>query len=256
MADLQPFLRFWRALDATFDRVELASWGVVVTDARFPSIWDVNYARVETEDPAFALAEIDALLLPAVERSGSRHVHIVVFHPEELTGILTEASTRGDKLSFDAVMELRGEPAGPAGDVDVEEVGRFDEGFWDAYRESLGHFDIAEGDVVEQLVSIERDVLIPAGTRWFEVCEDGRPVSFGSLVSFEGVGYIDHVVTFPNARRKGYAGAIARRIVAESRAAGLEHLYLLAEPGGPAVALYERLGFVTVTQIASTLRAL
>ncbi len=240
-------------MDASFDRVEPAPWGAVVTDDRFPSIWDVNYARVETEDPAFTLAEVDRVLRPAIERSGSRHDHVVVFHPEELTTLLTEASTRGDKLSFDAVMELRGEPASPTADIDVDEVGRFDKGFWAAYRESLGLFDIAEPDVVEQLGAIERDVLIPAGTRWFEVCDKGRPVSFGSLVSFEGVGYIDHVVTFPKARRKGYASAIARRIVAESRTAGLEHLYLLVEPGGHAVTLYERLGFVTVTQIASTL---
>jgi GNAT superfamily N-acetyltransferase len=254
VADLEPFLRFWRALDATFERVETIPWGAVVTDPRFPSIWDVNYARVETADPRLTLPDVESALLPPIERSGARHVHLVVFHPEELTGILTEASSRGDKLSWDAVMELGGAPVEPPSEIRVEEVVRFDRRFWRAYRESLRHFEIAETEVVEQLVGMEREVLIPGGKRWFEVREGSRPVAFGSLVSFEGVGYVDHVVTFPKARRRGFASAITRRIVTEARAAGLGHVYLLVEPDGHAVALYERLGFVLVAQIASTLR--
>ncbi|MGH2635965.1 MAG: GNAT family N-acetyltransferase [Actinomycetota bacterium] len=67
----------------------------------------------------------------------------------------------------------------------------------------------------------------------------------------EGVGYLDHVVTFPAARRRGHASALTRRAVTEARAAGAERTYLLAEPDGVAVPMYERLGFSRVTQIAS-----
>jgi ribosomal-protein-alanine N-acetyltransferase len=73
-------------------------------------------------------------------------------------------------------------------------------------------------------------------------------------MGMEGVGYVDHIVTFPDARRRGYAGAIVRRIAKEARRSNLDHLYLLVEPGADAIALYERLGFEAIGHIASTLR--
>jgi ribosomal protein S18 acetylase RimI-like enzyme len=103
-------------------------------------------------------------------------------------------------------------------------------------------------------VDVEREVLIPAGKRWFAVRVARRAQALGSLIGMEGVGYVDHIVTFPEARRRGYAGAVVRRIVEEARRSDLDHLYLLAEPGAEALALYERLGFEAIGHIASTLR--
>ena len=40
-------LRFWRALDAMLGSVQLTSWGAIVTDERYPAVWDANYARVD-----------------------------------------------------------------------------------------------------------------------------------------------------------------------------------------------------------------
>jgi len=256
VADLEPLLRFWRALDAGFEGVEPAWWGGVVTDSRFPGVWDVNYARVETDDPDLSLAEVESLLLPLLDRSGARHVHMVLFHPEQLTTVLSEASTRGDRLSWDTAMELRGRTPDPPSGVDVEEVDPIDPQFWPAYRGSLREFQVTEEDAVRQLVDIERDVLIPAGKRWFAVREAGRPRALGSLIGMEGVGFIDHVVTFPEARRRGYAGAVVRRIAEEARRSDLDHLYLLVEPGAEAASLYERLGFEAIGHIANTLRPL
>lgn len=256
MADLEPLLRFWRALDAVFETVEPAWWGGVVADSRFPGIWDVNYARVETDDPGLSLAEVESSLLPLLDRSGARHAHMVLFHPEQLTTILSEASTRGDRLSWDTAMELRGRtPDVPSG-VEVDEIGPLDPAFWPAYRESLREFQVTEEDAVRQLVDIERDVLIPAGKRWFSVREEGRLLALGSLIRLEGTGFVDHVVTFPEARRRGFAGAVVRRIVQEARRSDLDHLYLLAERGAEAVSIYERLGFEAIAHIASTLRPL
>jgi GNAT superfamily N-acetyltransferase len=254
VADLEPLLRFWRALDAAFETVEPAWWGGVVADSRFPGVWDVNYARVETDDPSLSLAEVESSLLPLLDRSGARHTHMALFHPERLTTILSEASTRGDRLSWDTAMELRGRTSDVMSGVEVEEIGPLDPAFWPAYRGSLGEFQVTEEDAVKQLVDIEREVLIPAGKRWFAVRENGRPLALGSLIGLESVGYVDHVVTFPEARRRGYASAIVRRIALEARRSDLDHLYLLAERGAEAVSLYERLGFEAIGHIASTLR--
>jgi ribosomal protein S18 acetylase RimI-like enzyme len=255
VADLEPLLRFWRALDSAFDTVQPTWWGGVAADSRFPDIWDVNYARVETDDAALSVAEVESSLLPVMDRIGARHVHMVVFHPEQLTALLSEASTRGDRLSWDTVMELRGETPGAPSAIDVEEIDPHDPSFWPAYRRSLGEFRITEQDAIGQLVDIERGVLTPAGKRWFAVREAGHTQALGSLMGIEGVGYVDHIVTFPEARRRGYAGAVVRRIAEEARRSDLDHLFLLAEPEADAVALYERLGFDAIGHIASTLRS-
>ena len=79
-------------------------------------------------------------------------------------------------------------------------------------------------------------------------------MAFASLHVLDGIGYLDHVVTFPEARGRGYASALVRRAAAEAGAAGAERLLLLAEPDGKALALYERLGFVTIGHLAGSLR--
>jgi len=247
--DLEPLLRYWRAQDALFDRVEPAWWGAVVSDPRYPRVQEPNYARVETEQPV-GLAEVEQALLPATARCGVRRAHVVVFRPEDQTDLLVEASTRGDPILWDAVMEHSGDIASDR-DPRVEEVEAFDGAFWRAHRESLAWFDVKDAGVVEEIATIERDLLVPAGRRWFTVRREGTSAAFAALLVLEGVGYVDHVVTFPRARRQGFASALARHAVSESATAGAERTYLLAERDGPATALYERIGFRPVTTIAS-----
>ena len=250
MSDLEPLLAFWRAQDALFESVEPAWWGAVVSDARFPAIQEPNYARVETNRPV-GLREIEAELLPAMARSGSARSHVVIFFPEDQTDLVDEASTRGERLTWDLVMVHRGEPG--AADDRVEEVHEFDGSFWRAHAESIRKFDIDEQPTVDQLQELEREVLIPAGRRWFVVREENEPVAFAALLVLEGSGYLDHVVTFPQARRRGHAEALTRRVLAEAAAVGAERTYLLAEPAGTAERIYGRLGFERAGHLASWL---
>lgn len=247
--DLEPLLRYWRAQDALFDRVEPAWWGAVVSDPRYPRVQEPNYARVETEQPV-RLVEVEEALLPATARCGVRRAHVVVFRPQDQTDLLVDASTRGDPILWDVVMEHSGDIASDR-DPRVEEVEAFDGAFWRAHRESLAWFDVKDAGVVEEIATIERDLLVPAGRRWFTVRQEGTSAAFAALLVLEGVGYVDHVVTFPRARRQGFASALARHAVSESATAGAERTYLLAERDGPATALYERIGFRPVATIAS-----
>jgi GNAT superfamily N-acetyltransferase len=245
-------MSMWRALDDRLAHVEPQPWGAVVTDARFPLIWDVNYARVETDEPGLRLADVEAALDPALERAGAVHRHLVLFHPEPLSDLVVEASSRGARLTWEVVMGLGGAADGPADpDVDVEEV-EPDERFLGVVRDSLAEFDVRDEGAADQLMAIEREVMRPAGKRWFRVVADGREAALGSLVPVGDVGLVDHVVTLPFARRRGYAGAIVRRIVVEARAAGIGTIVLLTDPNGEARRLYERIGFRTLATIAST----
>ena len=257
MADLEPLLRLWRAHDDLFERTEARWWGAVVSDARFPAIQEPNYARVETRQPV-RLEEIEDALVPAMRASGSERSHVVIFHPEDQTELVAAASTRGDRIAWDLVMVVAGRDVGPTGeDVEppgeVEEVSAFDGAFWSVHRDSARLFDVTDDDTLDQLQAMERDVLIPAGRRWFSVLDGGRRVALAALLVLERTAFVDHVVTFPEARRRGHAGALTRQLVAEAAAMGADRTFLLAEPEGDAVRVYDRIGFERVTHLASWL---
>lgn len=252
MVGLDPLLPYWRAQDALFEHVEERWWGAVVSDTRYPAIQEPNYARVETREPV-GLAEIEAELLPAMKRSRSVRSHVVVFFPEDQTGLVAEASTRGERITWDLVMVHDGQPAAPDDQDRVEEVGTFDAVFWRAHAASTRLFEVDEQPVVDQLQALEREVLIPAGRRWFVVRDQDEPVALAATLVLEGSAYLDHVVTFPEARRRGHARALTRRALTEARAAGAERMYLLAEPDGVAETIYAHLGFERLGHIASWL---
>jgi ribosomal protein S18 acetylase RimI-like enzyme len=246
--DLEPLLRHWRAHDRLFHRVDPVWWGAVVSDPRFPRLYEMNYARVEARE-AVGLAEVEERLLPAIARAGANRPHVVVFHPQRQTELVVEASSRGERIVWDLVMEHRG--GQDHDDPRVTEARTSTPSFWAAHRASLRWFDITDEEVADQLETVEREVLIPAGRRWFAAVEEDAAVALASLLVLDGVGWIDHVVTFPSARRRGLATAITRRAVEAATSAGAERTYLLAESDGVAVAMYERIGFRSLTQIAS-----
>ena len=255
MADLvEDLVRFWTAMDSGLEHVQRTWWGTVVTDTRFPDVWDTNYARIETADAALSLPEVSAVLTPALEAAGAAAVHVVMFRPQTTSLLLEELTQRGDRLSWDVVMVHEGElpPVEPAA---VEEL-RADAELWDRVASSLPSFGITSPGTARQLLRIERDVLDRSVTkRWFGARDGtGRVMALGALVLLAGLGYVDHVVTFPEARARGHARAVVSRIVHEARAAGVDRTFLLVDPDGP-VSLYERLGFREATRIASTLAA-
>lgn len=248
---VEDLLRFWAVLDSGLEHVTPTWWGAVVTDGRFPGVWDTNYARVETADPALSLDEVATGLAPALEAAGAVSFHVVLFRPRQTAVLMDELTARGDHPSWDIVMEHGGDPPPASGLVEELRMERRDD--WDRLGRSLTAFGVDEPALVQQLLRLEREVLYPGGTkRWFGVRgPGGEVVAFGALVVLAGLGYVDHIVTFPEARSRGYARAVVARIVHEARAAGVRRIFLLVDPEGP-VRLYEGLGFHEATRIAST----
>ena len=238
------------------ERVVETPWGAVVSDARFPSIWDVNYARVEAERNV-RLADVRAALDPELARTGAGYEHLVCFWPELQTGLLGELGQSGNRISWDVVMiHGGGDPEAPS--VEVEEVTAFDGAFWSAVRTSLAAFDVTEPSSLDQLMRLEREVALPDGKRWFAIREalSGPPLALGALIQHEGVAYLDHIVTEPEARNRGYGTAMVRRIIEVARADGMERITLLADRGGKPAELYRRLGFEDMGYLASSVRRL
>lgn len=245
-------LRFWRALDSMFGRVAPTRWGAVVTDGRYPAVWDANYARVDVAADDLTLAEVEAALLPALRASGTSVQHLVSFHPEATRSLLHDLEARGHRLTWDLVMDLVEEPpADRSSWIDAMPSGPE---LWDRVRESLALFGIDDATTIVQLAAIERDVLEPGGKRWFAVRDDGGTiVSLGALLMLEDVGYIDNVATFEHARGRGFASALTGRMIQVALASGASHVCLFADPDDRrVVGMYERLGFRGAGVIAAT----
>jgi len=245
-------LRFWRALDDLLGGVRPTAWGAVVTDARFPAIWDANYARVDVADPSLTADEIERDLLPALADVGAAVAHVVSFQPEGVTGLLADLSTRGHRLSWDLVMG-HGGPRGPVHDVGVTEL-EPSPALWRRVDDTMQLFGVGSDGAVAQLGRLEREVLAPSGKRWFGVRgTEGQLESLAALLVLEGVGYVDNVATFPEARGRGLASALTSHLVDVATAAGADHVILFADPDDrAAVRMYERLGFRGLGRLAST----
>jgi len=244
--------RFWRSLDQHFGLVEPTWWGAVVTDGRFPAVWDANYARVDVAADDLTLPEVEASLLPALRRFGVSVEHVVVFNPQACTSLLAELDGRGHRLTWDLVMELRDDPPDD-GLRRVEELRPGDE-LWEVAGASLALFGAGSDEALAQLTAVEREVLTPGGKRWFGVRDrGGEIVSLGALVQLGDVAYVDNVVTFERARGQGFASAVTTHMARMARSAGSAHVCLLADPDDRAVVgLYKRLGFHDVGMLAAS----
>jgi GNAT superfamily N-acetyltransferase len=256
VSDLPALTRFFVASDLLLERVRPTWWGAVVTDSRFPDVYDMNYARVDSAQPELSLEELGAELVPAVRKSGGRHFHVAVFEPAGTKRLLDEMAAAGHRISRETPMAFHGPPpAAPAGVHEVEELDHGDEALWRSQRLVYRAFDVKDQAALEQLVRWAREVLAPAGRRWFGVRDGSEIAGIGSVQVRGGVAYVDDVVTFAPYRRRGIAAAIVSRIVGEARDEGIDDVVLLADEPGP-IRLYERLGFRKLPDIASALSKL
>lgn len=245
-------LRLWRGLDLMFSRVVPTRWGAVVTDERFPAIWDANYARIDAPTSDLTLSEVEASLLPALRSARAQVEHLVSFRPDLTRPVFRDLETRRHRITWDLVMDLEEDPPdddhGP-----VEDLALGPE-LWSTLAESLGLFGVDDPVARRQLTTIERDVLTPGGKRWFGVRDgEGAIVSLGAVLISGDVEYIDNVATFERARGRGHASAVTSRAIEVAKEAGVEHVWLFADPGDIAVvAMYERLGFVGAGRLVAS----
>jgi ribosomal protein S18 acetylase RimI-like enzyme len=250
----QVALTYFRGHDALLQRVETQWWGAVVTDPRYPHLYDVNYGRVETSDPHLTLEEVERSLRPLLHRAGARHLHAVLFDPDAAGPLIQAATERGDRIHRDVVMEFEGDtPERPFAHL-VRKV-EPDPRFWEMHRRALRELGVKEGPALDELRELTREVQVPSGCTWFRVDVEDDVAGVAALHVHGGVGYIDNVVTFPPFRRRGVAAAMVAAAVREAVQAGTTGVFLLADEPGP-IRLYRSLGFVEAGGLISTLSPL
>ena len=103
--------------------------------------------------------------------------------------------------------------------------------------------EIQDEEEVQQLVAAQHRRRIAVDVRYFAARVDGRIASYCELFSDEQTGQIESVMTLEEFRRRGLAKAIVTHALAESRAAGHDFTFLLAEAEDWPKELYRKLGF-------------
>ena len=248
---------FWyeaEALNETFVRMP---WGVVVTDGRYPLIYDANHAGVFEDAPDVGLAEIRSELEPRLRAVHATHEHIEFIDTAPPPRALRDLVREGGRPTEDVLMLFEGPSADPVTDAWVEEVARPDATFWDFYRRSRNEFgETFVPEVVDQMVNRDREVYVPAGLRIFAGYRRDAIAGFTSLMPLAGSGYIDNVVTLPEHRNHGVASATVAAAVAAARGSGARAVFLFAQEGGGAARLYQRLGFRVLTRAMGFTRPL
>jgi ribosomal protein S18 acetylase RimI-like enzyme len=233
-------------------RTQRTPWGAVATDDRFPLVWDANTASVLVPDEGLNPEDIRSALVPALRQVGAPSEHVEFWETSVESIALKEYRRNGERPDPDVAMVFEGPMPPSVAAVRVHEVTHPDRSFWPWYGDSLREFGMElSRDVLDQMVRRTREVFLPAGMRWFVGSVDGEPAGYASLISLEGTGYLDNVVTMPTFRRLGVAGATVASAVTASLEAGDAHVFLLAEQAGDPKRLYERLGFRVAAPIES-----
>ena len=207
-----------------------------------PSLPRVYYANTFSVDLGadVSAAELVEDLEPLFWAAGVGHRRVSV--DDELGARLApEFQALGWKAEELLVMPHEGDA--PTVDTSgVEEVGWEElEPIWaEGMRASP---EIQDEEEVRQLVAAQLRRRIAVNVRYFAARVDGRIASYCELFSDEHTGQIESVMTLEEFRGRGLAKSIVARSLAESKAAGHDFTFLLAEAEDWPKELYRKLGF-------------
>jgi len=243
----EPILSFWNASLRLHGSVRETSWGSIVTDTRYPRVYEANHASILRPAPKLTLEDVRNELLPALEEAGATHEHIEIMDADDDSPALRELLASPGEHDPDLLMVYEGDGLiiqAPPG-IGVRELTEPDHGFWEEYRLVPNEYGEPLPDqVLDEMLARVQELFVPSGERFFVGIVEGAIAGMVSVLTLEGVAYIDNVVTLPPFRGRGIATAGVTQAVSVSLEAGADAVFLLAEEGGAPQRLYERMGFV------------
>ena len=251
-------MEFWLAWYRISPMVRQTSWGVVVTDPRYPLIYDANQAGILTGHDEISADDVLAQLTPALREARAVYQHVEFWDPADPCPALEDIAAASDERHWDVDMVFEERSVlQPSPDVDVRVVDPADPKVWPVYTTTQKMYgdDLPE-DVVEQMNRRFLEVVVPTGLTMFAAFVDGEIAGFVNLVSLAGIGYLDAVVTLPPFRRRGVATTAVMHVVERSLDRGDRLVHLLADEGDAPQRLYERLGFRVRARVGSATKRL
>jgi GNAT superfamily N-acetyltransferase len=246
---------FERCIDFIYGIAERAAtskvespYGVAYLNLDLSDVWGRNYLlATESVDEASAellSAETDRIMGGA----GLTHRKVELIDAAAGDRFAPGFRKLGWRSECDVLMVARRDPDRPADASSVDEV-TLDElvpawtDGWHTDRDVLGE------RVIRQLIENKRRLGDVVETRFFAVRVDGEVASYCELYSDGSTGQIENVLTLPRFRNRGLARATVMRALQESREAGHDFTFLIADRNDWPKKLYAKLGFDEVGRI-------
>lgn len=238
----------WRdaAHDAVCDRVEAVPYGTLIAASAVPNFWDYNALRIDGPVPATA-AELAAEADRLQGALGLEHRKVEIH--DEATGARLVEGFRAlgwNVARHEWMLHAGPTPERPAA---VEQVhARL---VLELRREWAGGYpDGPDFTAIEDRAA----GLLPGG-RLALAALDPWPVAFLLLRAAGASAEITDVYCTPSHRGRGLGGALVDGAVATARAERVRDLWIVADAGGRAQALYARRGFTGVWRSHEFVRA-
>jgi hypothetical protein len=261
-------LAFERSLDRQVcDETAAMEWGTAYLTPSLPAVWHASSISLERTgiDPDEAAALADEALggaglrhrtvVPCDEEDGRRlaaafedrpgweveRVQYMTWDPERRSSLDRDRRPKDERRL--------GTPA--ARETSLAEILPLREHL---HREltSPGAFPV--GEVVAQLLELDRRFVAAAGDRWFVAPAEGEPASACVLFGGAGICQVEDVGTVASERGRGLAQSVVMATLAEAQSADPEVIYLAADADDWPRLMYEKLGFSGVGEVHVLLR--
>jgi GNAT superfamily N-acetyltransferase len=215
------------------DVLEPWEHGTVVRATEFPSYYDFNAVRVES-DPGMTVAELIGFADDALAPLAHRRID---FEDSAAAEPLRPGFEAQGWLSERLVWMLHEQASPAAPDIGVEEVP-----YGDVHELRLAwHFeDFPALDPSDYLVQASK-VAERLGTRVFAAREQGTPIAYAQLDRVGQAAEVAQVFVRADRRGRGLGTAITQAAI--TAAADADPLWIVADDTGRPKELYTRLGF-------------
>lgn len=213
-------------------------WGTFLSDPSLPLVWDLNFARVETDNvpaPAQIVEAVQKLPWPPAARHRKITVDDAALGARLAPGF-KELQWQVDRLLF---MVLAGDPP-PVPATPVVELSSAERA--DALVRFLPQVG-TKADTLEQIIASRRVVEEATNVRRFGAYADGELASLCELYLEGGAAQVEDVATAERFRKRGLATAIVLNAVHAARTAGAGFVFLIADADDWPKEMYAKLGF-------------
>jgi ribosomal protein S18 acetylase RimI-like enzyme len=246
MTELERCLALLKEIDHKAAQREVSfRFGTAYLHDEIPRVWSRNYLSLERELDSVTAGLVSAEADRVLGEAGITHRKVEAFDAEVGERLAPGLAKLGWRVECDLVMVAARGPDREADLSVVVEVGREAlEPIW-AEAQSADS-DIGGEEVIRQLAEGKRVLESAIDARFFAARADDELGAYCELYSGGGTGQIENVLTLERFRNRGLARALVLRALAESRAAGNDVTFLLADRDDWPKELYRKLGFAEV----------